>query len=54
MSGKEMPMNENTTSQDRLILPTVKENVSLTALNAETGAIVSCVEVGTRETSKPH
>jgi DNA-binding beta-propeller fold protein YncE len=54
MSGKEIPMNENTTSQDRLILLTVKENVSLTALNAETGDIVACVEVGTRETSKPH
>jgi len=47
-------MNENTTSQDCLILLTVKENVSLTALNAETGDIVACVEVGTRETSKPH
>jgi DNA-binding beta-propeller fold protein YncE len=38
----------------RLILLTVKENVSLTALDAETGATVAIVEVGTRNTSKPH
>lgn len=42
------------TQTERLILLTVKENVSLTALNARTGACVACVEVGTRETSKPH
>ncbi|MBT5570790.1 MAG: hypothetical protein HOJ90_06180 [Alphaproteobacteria bacterium] len=47
-------MNDNTETPDRLILLTVKENVSLTALNAETGEIVACVEVGTRQTSKPH
>ena len=38
----------------RLILLTVKENVSLTALDAETGATVACVKVGTRNTRKPH
>mgnify|MGYP003993461007 FL=1 len=38
----------------RLILMTVKENVSLTALDAETGATVACVEVGTLNTGKPH
>ncbi len=38
----------------RLILLTVKENVSLTALDAGTGERVAVVEVGTRETSKPH
>ncbi|MGB0571299.1 MAG: YncE family protein [Alphaproteobacteria bacterium] len=38
----------------RLILLTVKENISLTALDAETGATVACVEVGTLKTGKPH
>ena len=38
----------------RLILLTVKENVSLTALDAETGDTVACVEVGTLTTGKPH
>jgi len=38
----------------RLILLTVKENVSLTALDAETGDTVACVEVGTLNTGKPH
>lgn len=38
----------------RLILMTVKENVSMTALDAETGDTVACVEVGTRQTAKPH
>ncbi|MBO6782129.1 MAG: PD40 domain-containing protein [Alphaproteobacteria bacterium] len=38
----------------RLILLTVKENVSLTALDAETGETAAVVEVGTRDTSKPH
>jgi len=38
----------------RLILLTVKENVSLTALDAETGETVACVEVGTLNTGKPH
>lgn len=42
------------TNADRLILLTVKENVSLTALHAETGATVARIEVGTRNTSKPH
>jgi DNA-binding beta-propeller fold protein YncE len=52
MGPEEPSMPE--TSTDRLILLTVKENVSLTALNARTGATVACVEVGTKETSKPH
>lgn len=47
-------MTDQTNPSDRLILLTVKENVSLTALNAATGEIVACVEVGTRQTSKPH
>jgi DNA-binding beta-propeller fold protein YncE len=38
----------------RLILMTVKENVCLTALDAETGATVACIEVGTLNTGKPH
>lgn len=38
----------------RLILLTVKENVSLTALDADTGETAAVVEVGTRDTSKPH
>jgi len=38
----------------RHILLTVKENVSLTALDAATGKTVAVVEVGTRQTSKPH
>ncbi len=38
----------------RLILLTVKENVSLTALDAATGDTVACVEVGTLNTGKPH
>lgn len=38
----------------RLILLTVKENVSLTALDAATGETVACVEVGTLNTGKPH
>ena len=42
------------TNADRLILLTVKENVSLTALHAQTGATVARVDVGTRNTSKPH
>jgi DNA-binding beta-propeller fold protein YncE len=47
-------MNDTSHMSNRLILLTVKENVSLTALNAETGDIVACVEVGTRQTAKPH
>jgi len=47
-------MNDTSLMSNRLILLTVKENVSLTALNAETGDIVACVEVGTRQTAKPH
>jgi DNA-binding beta-propeller fold protein YncE len=47
-------MTDPTHLSARLILLTVKENVSLTALNAETGETVACVEVGTRQTSKPH
>ena len=42
------------TTARRLILMTVKENVSLTALDAESGKTVACVEVGTRNTGKPH
>lgn len=38
----------------RHILLTVKENVSLTALDAASGETVAVVEVGTRQTSKPH
>lgn len=38
----------------RLILLTVKENVSLIALDAATGDTVACVEVGTLNTGKPH
>ncbi len=38
----------------RHILLTVKENVSLTALDATTGDTVAVMEVGTRQTSKPH
>lgn len=37
-----------------LILATVKENVSLTALDAETGEIAHIVEVGTAGSAKPH
>ncbi|MBS27958.1 MAG: hypothetical protein CL566_03405 [Alphaproteobacteria bacterium] len=47
-------MATTTTSAQRLMLLTVKENVSLTALDAETGDTVACVEVGTRDTAKPH
>ena len=42
------------TTARRLILMTVKENVSLTALDAESGKTVACVEVGTLNTGKPH
>ena len=38
----------------RLILLTVKENVSLTALDAKTGDTVACIKVGTLNTGKPH
>ena len=37
-----------------LILATVKENVSLTALDGDTGEIVAAVEVGERGIAKPH
>ena len=37
-----------------LILATVKENVSLTAIDPETGDIVAAVEVGVRGSAKPH
>ena len=37
-----------------LILATVKENVSLTALDPDTGDIVAAVEVGVRGSAKPH
>jgi DNA-binding beta-propeller fold protein YncE len=37
-----------------LILATVKENVSLTALDGDTGEIVAAVEVGERGVAKPH
>ena len=37
-----------------LILSTVKQNVSLTAVDAETGEIAHTVEVGTIGTGKPH
>ncbi|MDE0779321.1 MAG: YncE family protein [Alphaproteobacteria bacterium] len=47
-------MNDTTSLPERLILLTVKGNVSLTALNAETGEIHACVEVGALGTSKPH
>lgn len=44
-----------TTSQaSTLILATVKENVSLTALDAETGEIVAAVTVGEPGVAKPH
>ena len=36
------------------ILATVKENVSLTALDGDTGEIVAAVEVGERGIAKPH
>jgi DNA-binding beta-propeller fold protein YncE len=39
---------------NRMILMTVKENVSLSAFDADTGACRAVVEVGTRQTSKPH
>lgn len=42
------------TNARRLLLATVKENVSLTAIDPETGAIVAAVEVGERGTAKPH
>ena len=37
-----------------MILATVKENVSLTVLDPDTGAIVAAVEVGERGVAKPH
>ena len=37
-----------------LILATVKENVSLTALDGATGEIIAAVEVGERGVAKPH
>ena len=37
-----------------LLLVTVKENVSLTAIDAESGDIVAAVEVGVRGSAKPH
>ena len=37
-----------------MILSTVKENVSLTAVDAATGEIAHVVEVGTIGTGKPH
>ena len=36
-----------------LILATVKENVSLTAIDPDTGDIVAAVEVGVRGSAKP-
>ncbi|MDH3739521.1 MAG: hypothetical protein OER92_10020, partial [Alphaproteobacteria bacterium] len=36
------------------ILATVKENVSLTAVDGDTGEIVAAVEVGERGIAKPH
>lgn len=38
----------------QLILSTVKENVSLTAIDAATGEIAHTIEVGTPGTGKPH
>ncbi|MBN42650.1 MAG: hypothetical protein CL573_04070 [Alphaproteobacteria bacterium] len=38
----------------RLILMTVKENVSLTVLNAANGNTIAVIEVGTHDTGKPH
>lgn len=37
-----------------LVLATVKENVSLTALDGNTGEIVAAIEVGERGIAKPH
>ena len=41
-------------SSRRAILATVKENVSLTVLDPDTGAIVAAIEVGERGVAKPH
>lgn len=41
-------------SNRELIIATVKENVSLSAFDAETGEIVAVVPVGTKDVSKPH
>ncbi|MGB0630114.1 MAG: cytochrome D1 domain-containing protein [Alphaproteobacteria bacterium] len=37
-----------------LIIATVKENVSLSAIDAESGEIVAAVTVGTKDIAKPH
>ncbi len=42
------------TNRRAMILATVKENVSLTALDGDTGEIVAAVEVGERGIAKPH
>jgi DNA-binding beta-propeller fold protein YncE len=41
-------------SRCAMILATVKENVSLTVLDPDTGAIVAAIEVGERGVAKPH
>ena len=38
----------------RIILATVKENVSLTAFDAATGEVLAVVPVGEPEIAKPH
>ena len=40
--------------RDDLIIATVKENVSLTAIDAATGEIVATVPVGEKDVAKPH
>lgn len=42
------------TTDRELILATVKENVSLSAFDPETGEIVAAVPVGTKDIAKPH
>ncbi len=42
------------TEKNHRILMTVKENVSLSAFDAATGERTAVVEVGTRDTAKPH